>query len=131
MEAGALLRLGLDQEELCFFLSHACLYVPRALKGFLAVPPQSNAPGVIVLHAWWGLNPFFKSLCDRLATEGFVAFAPDLNEGRVAETVDEAKEIMSGLDGQRKYAVAMAAIDFLRGRSEVQKEPFSLIGFSM
>src|SRR5919109_1459652 len=131
MEAGALLRLGLDQEELCFFLSHACLYVPRALKGFLAVPPQSNAPGVIVLHAWWGLNPFFKSLCDRLAAQGFVAFVPDLKEGKVAQTVDEAKQIMSESDSERQHAIVVAVPDVLRGRPEVRKHAFSLIGFSM
>ena len=103
----------------------------KPANGYLALPSQSNAPGVIVLHAWWGLNSFFKSVCDRLAAEGFAVFAPDLNEGRVAGTIDEAKEIMSSLDGQQKFDVAMAALDFLRGRPEVRKEPFSLIGFSM
>ena len=103
----------------------------KTANGYLALPSQSNAPGVIVLHAWWGLNPIFKNLCDRLAAEGFVAFAPDLNESRVAKTIDEAKEIMSSLDGQRKSDVAMAALDFLRSQPEVRKEPFSLIGFSM
>lgn len=103
----------------------------KAANGYVAVPEQSNAPGVIVLHAWWGLNEFFKNLCDRLAAEGFVAFAPDLNESRVAKTIDEAKEIMSSLDGQRKYDVANAAVDFLHSRPEVRKEPFVLIGFSM
>ncbi len=39
---------------------------------------QPETPDVIVLHAWWGLNQFFKNLCDRLAAEGFLAFAPDL-----------------------------------------------------
>src|SRR4030095_1469652 len=43
----------------------------------------------------------------------------------------EAKEIMSSLDGQRKHAVAIAAVDFLRARPEVRKEQFALIGFSM
>jgi carboxymethylenebutenolidase len=103
----------------------------KPANAYLAVPSQSNAPGVIVLHPWWGLNPFIKRLCDRLASEGFVAFAPDLNEGRVATTIDEAKEIMSSLDGQRKYDVAMNAVDFLRARSEARKEPLALIGFSM
>jgi carboxymethylenebutenolidase len=103
----------------------------KTANGYLALPAQSNAPGVIVLHAWWGLNPVFKNLCDRLAAEGCVAFAPDLNESRVAKTIDEAKEIMSSLDGQRKSDVAMAALDFLRSQPEVRKEPFSLIGFSM
>lgn len=103
----------------------------KPAKAYLAVPAQSNAPGVIVLHAWWGLKPFFKSLCDRLAEEGFVAFAPDLNEGRVAQTVDEAKQIMSELDSERKSAIVSALVDFMRTRPEVQKEPLSLIGFSM
>lgn len=99
--------------------------------GYLALPSQPNAPGVLVLHAWWGLNPIFKNLCDRLAADGFAAFAPDLNSGRVAKTIDEAKQVMEELNGKRKYDVAMASVDFLRGRSEVQREAFSLIGFSM
>ena len=103
----------------------------KPANGYLALPSQTNAPGVIVLHAWWGLNQFFKNLCERLAAEGFVAFAPDLNEGRVATTVDGAKQIMSESNFERKHAVVAAAPDFLRGRPEVQKDGLSLIGFSM
>lgn len=103
----------------------------KPARGYLALPVQSNAPGVIVLHAWWGLNPFFKSLCDKLASEGFAAFAPDLNEGKVATTIDEAKQIMSEGDSERKHAVVDALVDFMRGRAEVRKEALSLIGFSM
>jgi carboxymethylenebutenolidase len=103
----------------------------KSVDGYLAFPSQGDAPGVIVLHAWWGLNSFFKRLCDRLAAEGLAVFAPDLNEGRVAKTIEEAKEIMSSLDGQRKHDVAMAGVDFLRARPEVRKGPFALIGFSM
>jgi len=99
--------------------------------GYLALPAETNAPGVLVLHAWWGLNPFFKSLCDRLASEGFAVFAPDLNNGRVAGTVEEAKQIMSELEFERKQAIAAASPDFLLSRPEVRKEALSLIGFSM
>jgi len=99
--------------------------------GYLSLPAQSDAPGVIVLHAWWGLNPIFKNICDRLASEGFAAFAPDLNNGRVATTIDEAKLVMSESDFEQKQAVATASLDFLRGRPEVRKEAFSLVGFSM
>jgi carboxymethylenebutenolidase len=103
----------------------------KSANGYLALPADSNAPGVIVLHAWWGLNDFFKSVCDRLAAEGFVAFAPDLNEGRIANTVDEAKQIMSETQDERKQAIITALVDFMRTRPEVRNEPFSLIGFSM
>lgn len=103
----------------------------KTAKGYLALPSQSNAPGIIVLHAWWGLNSFFKSVCDRLASKGFVVFAPDLNEGRVAATVEEAEQIMSELDSDRKHAIVMTSPEILSGRPEVRKEPFSLMGFSM
>jgi len=99
--------------------------------GYLALPDQPDAPGVIVLHAWWGLNPVFKNLCDRLAMEGFAAFAPDVNSGRVAKTIDEAKQIMSESDDQRKNDIVTAAPDFLRSQPGVRKETFSVIGFSM
>lgn len=103
----------------------------KPVGGYLALPSQSDAPGVIVLHAWWGLNSFFKSLCDRLAQEGFVAFAPDLNEGKIAYTVDAAKKIMSESSFERKQAVAATLVDIMRGRPEVRKGPLSLVGFSM
>lgn len=103
----------------------------QPVAGYLALPSQPAAPGVIVLHAWWGLNPFFKSLCDRLAVEGFAAFAPDLREGHIATTVDEAKHLMNELDEMKNQAVVETAIGVLKSRSEVRKEALSVIGFSM
>jgi carboxymethylenebutenolidase len=43
--------------------------------GFLAVPTGDSAGGVLVLHAWWGLNDTIKAFCTRLAKSGFNAFA--------------------------------------------------------
>jgi hypothetical protein len=45
--------------------------------GYLALPKSRAGAGVLVLHAWWGLNAFFQDLCKRLVREGLVAFAPD------------------------------------------------------
>lgn len=102
----------------------------QTTAGYLAVPAQPDAPGVIVLHAWWGLNSIFRSLCDRLAAEGFVAFAPDLYNGKVAKTIEEAGQLVDR-EQDRKQAIVTAAPDFLRGRPEVRKEALSVIGFSM
>src|SRR5690349_2626491 len=100
-------------------------------SGYLAIPDQPDSPGVLVLHAWWGLNSFFEDLCQRLASEGFVAFAPDLYDGKIAKTVPEAEQLMSESGSERKQAIATVAIDLLRSRPEVIKEAISLIGFSM
>jgi dienelactone hydrolase len=50
------------------------------LKGYYAHPAnQSNtAPGVLVIHEWWGLNDYVKSRCRQLAELGYVAFAADI-----------------------------------------------------
>lgn len=102
----------------------------QSAGGYLAVPEQINAPGVIVLHAWWGLNPVFRKFCDRLASEGFVAFAPDLYDGKVTKTIDEAEQLVDG-NMERKHAIVIAAPGFLRSRPEVRTEAFSVVGFSM
>lgn len=103
----------------------------KATAGYLATPEQINAPGVIVLHAWWGLNPIFKKLCDRLAAEGFAAFAPDLNSGKVAKTIDEAKQLMGERNSEQQQAVVTAAPEFLRSQPGVRKGALAAIGFSM
>ena len=53
--------------------------------GFLALPSGGQGHPVLVLHAWWGLNDTIIELCRRLAAEGFIAFAPDLYHGRIAD----------------------------------------------
>jgi carboxymethylenebutenolidase len=93
--------------------------------------PAEGGPGVLVLHAWWGLNDAFKDLCDRLAGEGFVALAPDLYGGGLATTVDEAQALLDGRDDEALYNRANAAIDALRADPAVRGGALGTIGFSM
>jgi len=37
---------------------------------YVAVPQSGKGAGVLVLHAWWGLNDFFRGFCDRLREKG-------------------------------------------------------------
>jgi carboxymethylenebutenolidase len=53
-------------------------------SGSYVSAPAGGGPGVLVLHAWWGLSDGVRQVCDRLAGEGFVALAPDLCAGRTA-----------------------------------------------
>src|SRR6266700_5783394 len=56
----------------------------RTISAYLAEPSHGSGPGVLVLHAWWGLTEPFRQVCDRLAEAGFVALAPDLYRGKLA-----------------------------------------------
>ena len=89
---------------------------------------DGKGPGVLVLHAWWGLKPFFKQFCDRLAKEGFTVLAPDLYQGRVAGTIDEAKALLDQRDLALMQDTVDAAKDHLRG---LVKGKVGLVGFSM
>jgi carboxymethylenebutenolidase len=89
---------------------------------------DGKGPGVLVLHAWWGLKPFFKQFCDRLAKEGFTVLAPDLYQGRIAGTIDEAKALLDQRDLALMQDTVDAAKDHLRG---LVKSKIGLVGFSM
>lgn len=89
---------------------------------------NGGGPGILVLHAWWGLNPFFKQVCDRLAEQGFTVLAPDMRDGQIAKTIDEAKELMEKSDSQLVGDTVMAAKEHLRN---IVKGKIGLVGFSM
>jgi carboxymethylenebutenolidase len=101
--------------------------------GFLALPAGGAGPAVLVLHAWWGLNETMKFICNRLAGEGFVAFAPDLFHGKVAVTREEAEALSSSTEtdgGKQVSADVAAAADFLAGHARARGPGFGVIGFS-
>lgn len=99
-------------------------------RGYLAVPASGEGPAVLVLHAWWGLTSVFRDVCDRLAAEGFVAYAPDMFGGRSTDRIEEAERLVNEADGERTVALALAAIDRLRGHAGVRGGPIGIVGFS-
>ena len=103
----------------------------KPVNATLALPPKGKGPGLLVLHAWWGLKPFFKTLCARLAEQGYVVFAPDLNNGEIAFSVSEAEALMSHRDFQFTGEVVMAAKDFLLAHAACTSPKIGVVGFSM
>jgi carboxymethylenebutenolidase len=101
--------------------------------GFLAAPPRGTGPGALVLHAWWGLNDTIKAVCARLADAGFVAFAPDLYHGQVAETIPDAEALGKALDANHLQAKAeiAEAVRFLIDRAGQADHGLAVIGFSL
>jgi carboxymethylenebutenolidase len=99
-------------------------------RGYLA--SAGNPRGkVLVLHAWWGLNDFFKSFADRLASQGFLALAPDLYDGPVAKSVEEAKALHSKVDNKRIEKIVLGASDYLHSIPSVPGRKMGVVGFSM
>jgi carboxymethylenebutenolidase len=103
----------------------------RAGTGYLAVPESGNGPGILVLHGWWGLNDFFKGLCDRLAAERFVALAPDLLGGLVATTVEDAEKQLAEANADELAHLTRSSLKTLRDMPLTPDAPVGVLGFSM
>jgi len=102
-------------------------------QGYLALPPSGEGPGVLVLHAWWGLNDTMKMICRRLAESGFVAFAPDLYHGKVTDSIAGAEALARALNKNFQQAQAEIAVAtrFLSGRGGQPERSLAVIGFSL
>lgn len=100
-------------------------------EGYLA-RPDDPAGGVLVLHDWWGLLDHLREVCDRLAEEGFTAFAPDFYDGRQAAEPEEARGLAAALEDPAALEKAKAALAFLRKQLPVEEEEIgaALLGFS-
>lgn len=105
---------------------------PGTATGYLAVPPSGSGPGIVLLHAWWGLNDTFRAMADRLAGEGYACLAPDgYGDGRVATTIEEADALSDQLDLARAEQTMIGAVDRLVVEPFVGGGRIATIGFSM
>jgi carboxymethylenebutenolidase len=107
---------------------------PEGNRAYLATPEGQAGPGVLVLHAWWGLTSVFTDVCDRLAAEGYVALAPSLYpDAATTASIAEAEALVRAHDSEPSVAegIALAAVEQLRGLPAVTGGPVGVIGFSL
>ena len=103
----------------------------RAGTAYLALPDGDQGPGILVLHAWWGLTPFIREVCDWLAAAGYVALAPDLYGGQVADTVDEAEALLATASPDELAHLTRSSLHTLRDLPATPDGPVGVLGFSM
>lgn len=68
-----------------------------ALRGYFAAPAEGGQrPGVFVVHTWMGVTDGIRARADRLATEGFAAFALDVfGEGATHRPPETARAVVT------------------------------------
>lgn len=89
---------------------------------------SDDAPGLIVLQEWWGLNDQIKSTGDRFAEAGYRVIVPDLFRGRITQDPDEANHMMTGLDwGGAASQDIRGAAQYLKGNGK----KVGVLGFCM
>jgi carboxymethylenebutenolidase len=88
---------------------------------------------VLVLQEWWGLCSSTKAMADKMGEAGFVALAPDLYHGELAQhtEMDKASKLMQSLPPDRAARDMSGAIDFLASHKAVTSQGIGVLGFCM
>lgn len=107
---------------------------------YLASARPSPGPPILLLHAWWGLNQAIRDLADRLAAEGFTVLAPDLFDGTVLSTIEDAEAYTTsieqgdgrpdGLNPDRIMNRVAAALDHVLSHPNARSDRAGIIAMS-
>jgi carboxymethylenebutenolidase len=93
------------------------------MRGYLARPAKGAAklPAVVVIHETRGLNPYIEDVARRLATQGYLAFAPDALTplGGYPGDEDKAREMFGKLDAAKRTEDLVAAVEYVKARKDV------------
>lgn len=100
------------------------------VQGYLAEPSdKANAPGVVVIQEWWGLDDEVKAVADRLAKAGYRALVPDLYRGKLAIEANEAEHLMGDLNfGDAAGQDIRGAVQYLKSTGSAK---VAVTGFCM
>jgi carboxymethylenebutenolidase len=95
----------------------------KSVDGYLAESAKAdNAPGVVVIQEWWGLNDQIRGVADRFAAAGYRALVPDLYRGKSTVEAEEAHHLVNGLN------FADAASQDIRGAVQYLKAGSKKVG---
>ncbi|MDB2330585.1 dienelactone hydrolase family protein [Alteromonas sp.] len=103
-------------------------------SGYLVVPTTLNdnalAPAVLVVHENRGLNPYIKDVARRLATQGFIAFAPDalFPLGGYPGNDDDGRAMQRSLDREKIEQDFVAAARWLKSHKQTT-DKLGVVGF--
>jgi carboxymethylenebutenolidase len=96
---------------------------------YAAGDARPGSPGVVLYHAWWGLNDDSVAYAERLAAAGFAVFAPDLFGRQLAATPEDAERLAGSADEATVGGIALAAVDRLADRVGPSSK-IAVLGFS-
>jgi len=99
--------------------------------GYLAVPAGEQGPATIVLQEWWGMDDHIRSVCDRLATEGFFALAPDLFGGETTTQPSEAQQKTMALSMDEAEPQMCGAAEYLSQQPGFEGNGAGSLGFCL
>jgi len=88
----------------------------------------ADAPGVVVIEEWWGINQQIKEEAAHYAKQGFHVVVPDLYRGKQAHDREQAGHLMGGLDWKGAVEDISAATQYLKAKGA---KKIGIVGYCM
>ena len=102
------------------------------IRGYLVRPANAKGtlPGVVVVHENRGLNPYIEDVARRLATQNFLALAPDglTSVGGYPGDDEKGGKIFSQVDRQKMAEDFVASAYWLKARPDCS-DKVGVVGF--
>jgi carboxymethylenebutenolidase len=107
-----------------------------SLMAWIVYPSTSNAktPVVVVIHEIYGLSSWIRGVADQLASQGFIAIAPDLNSRIRGEAsadsirADSAQKLANKVPPADRNAAIDAAATYAMSQPSAASK-YAIIGF--
>ena len=87
----------------------------RTIYAALARPAAKKAPGLVLIHEWWGLNWEMEAIAGEFARQGYLALAIDMFDRKTTDQPQQAQKLMDEMDPKHAYETLAAWIAWLRG----------------
>jgi len=102
----------------------------KSVQAYISEPANTkNAPGVVIIQEWWGIDDEMRSVADRLAKAGYRALVPDLYRGKLALEANEAEHLMKDLNfGDAASHDIRGAVQYLKATGSAK---VAVTGFCM
>src|SRR2546428_8028206 len=97
------------------------------MRCYLTKPPEVQGPGVLVCMHGPGVDDFMRDICERLASSGFAAIAPDLYHRQREPRVEPWTKIR---DSEALHDMAKA-VNALKDLSGTDPKRGGVVGFCM
>ncbi|MGB0683335.1 MAG: dienelactone hydrolase family protein [Magnetovibrionaceae bacterium] len=125
---GATAQAGLKSETVTYTVDG------QELTGYLVYDEaiSGKRPGVIVVHEWWGHDAYARSRAEKLAAEGYTAFALDMyGTGKLADHPKDAGAMVKEVFAKEGRMVARfnAALDIIKAHETVDATKTGAIGY--
>src|SRR2546427_11367770 len=102
------------------------------IRGYLVHPANASGklPGVLVVHENRGLNPYIEDVARRLATQNFIAFAPDglTSVGGYPNNEEKGMELFRQVDREKMTNDFEASAQWLKARADCTGK-IGVVGF--